>query len=140
MPLVRFAMGFRLVCLNGCVPPNATTGFESLAAYGVAKATTPGPIPSPPSTMRMATGWNALTVVEPPAMPSSVAAEVTDPVTGAAEQSFYEPMFGPRFVPGSGTPVRIYICEVCGYVELYAGGIVEPKTWGAHMKAGGSGG
>jgi hypothetical protein len=55
------------------------------------------------TTMRVTPGWNALMVAE------------SDPV---------------RFSPTMGAPVRLYLCEVCGYVELYAGVVVDKKVWG----------
>jgi len=30
---------------------------------------------------------------------------------------------------GPSLPVRVYSCNLCGYVELYAAGIVEPSVW-----------
>jgi hypothetical protein len=55
------------------------------------------------TTMQAAAGWYALTRVTPP---PAVA-----------------------FNPANGIPVSCSICRVCGYVELYAGSIVDPKTW-----------
>lgn len=120
------------MCLNGCVPPNMTKGFDVLTKYPESYTLYPGaesvapnlyPQQTPKriqSTMRVSHGWNAVTLVQPPG-------------TGATGPN-------PMFVPGAGTPVRLYICEVCGYTELYAGGIVDPKTWGTPEKIGGSGG
>jgi hypothetical protein len=34
-----------------------------------------------------------------------------------------------RLNPGYGQSVRCYVCAVCGYIELYAAEIVDPKTW-----------
>ena len=28
-----------------------------------------------------------------------------------------------------GTPVRCFVCKVCGYVELYSGLVTEPEKW-----------
>jgi hypothetical protein len=33
------------------------------------------------------------------------------------------------FNPGSGMPLRCYVCSVCGYIEMYAAGIAEHDTW-----------
>jgi hypothetical protein len=55
------------------------------------------------TTMRVTPGWNALMVAE------------SDPI---------------RFSPTMGAPVRLSLCEVCGYVELYAGVVVDKKVWG----------
>jgi hypothetical protein len=56
-----------------------------------------------PTTMIVNEGWNALTIVHPP--PDA------------------------HFDPHRGAPVRCFVCTVCGYVELYSGLIVDPKTW-----------
>lgn len=61
-----------------------------------------------PTTMQRTASWFAITGVEPP---------------GSGVNNL------PRFNPGSGIPVRLYICSVCGYVELYAGAVAEPLVW-----------
>lgn len=59
-----------------------------------------------PSTMVQTPGWHALTTVSPPTKE-----------------------FIASFNPSSGIPVRAYICNICGYTELYAGSISDPKVW-----------
>ena len=113
MPLVTRPQGLVLVCLNGCAPPKETRGLQAIVH----------PL-GPPSTMRAAQAWYALAVVEPP-----------DEWRQELGRGLNVPV-GPVFMPGSGTPVRLYVCEVCGYSELYAGGTVDPKTWGAPVKTG----
>lgn len=58
------------------------------------------------TTMVATQEWNALTQVSPPQ-----AGEI-------------------RFSPNAGIPIRALVCSICGYVELYAGPILEPQTWG----------
>lgn len=53
--------------------------------------------------------WNAITHVKPPNVETN--------------QNLV-------FVPTMGLPVKVFICTICGYVELYAGPVIEPKTWG----------
>jgi hypothetical protein len=36
----------------------------------------------------------------------------------------------PAFNASKAMPVRIFICSVCGYMELYYGPKTDPKTWG----------
>lgn len=36
---------------------------------------------------------------------------------------------GVNFDPSRGIPVRAFVCRSCGYVELYAGSVIEPQTW-----------
>ena len=30
---------------------------------------------------------------------------------------------------GTASPVRFFSCKTCGYVELYSGEVIDPKTW-----------
>jgi|SRR5579863_2207783 len=73
------------------------------------------------TTMRSEGNWQTLVGVTPPTPPAAPRGTV-DP---------RGPLFGPRINLNRGQPVRCYYCEVCGYIELYAGDILEPKTWGA---------
>ena len=66
----------------------------------------------PHTTMFKGEGWSALMVMSPP--PNVV------------------------FNAASGTPVRCYVCRVCGYVEMYLGTISEPAAWVAGFQAGSS--
>jgi hypothetical protein len=60
-----------------------------------------------PSTMHKSVTWNAMTLVDPPTETRGI-----------------------MFNPGSGAPVRMWVCTVCGYVELYAAVITDPKAFG----------
>ena len=88
--------------------------------YGV--ATIPHePEPGEVTTMRRAEEWNALTLAYPPGhLPFGV--HIPGPPR-------------PVFSGVGGIPVRCFVCRVCGYIEMYAGPIIEPATWpGADMK------
>lgn len=57
------------------------------------------------STMEAAPGWHALLSVEPP------------------REAWTPPNVN------TFAPVKLYLCSLCGYVELYAGGVTAPETW-----------
>jgi len=68
--------------------------------------------PGQPATMLKSTSWNVVPGVAPPANRA--------------------PLPGAWFVPppaGPSTPVRLYVCSVCGYAEMYAGDVSEPDVW-----------
>jgi hypothetical protein len=67
--------------------------------------------PGVPSTMAALPGWRALVMAFPVAL---------------------HPQLGripPRIDSTVGTPVRCYVCGVCGYVESYLAPIVAPHEW-----------
>ena len=115
MPITRDKGGsLDIVCINGCTPPHGdkrgdTKGFDYLtgnAPVGTTMHTTPG--------------WHALMVAHPPQLAT------TQQPPGSPPPG----RIGPRFVSTSGAPVQLYICEVCGYVEMYAAVVHDPDVWG----------
>ncbi len=32
--------------------------------------------------------------------------------------------------PGESLPVSVFVCSICGYLELYAATKTDPETWG----------
>jgi hypothetical protein len=66
------------------------------------------------STMDVMPNWYYLQAVRPPTPPS---------MPGV-------PMVGAPTPLRQLFPVRVYRCRVCGYVETYAGLVIEPDTWG----------
>lgn len=56
------------------------------------------------STMRALPGWRALVVAH---------------------------ASGDRLDPNEGTPLRCYVCSICGYVESYLAQRVAPEEWPA---------
>ena len=59
------------------------------------------------TTMIRKSGWFALCGVEPDPKRPTVARSTTDI-----------------------HPVWVFSCEVCGYVEMYSGDVIDPNTWG----------
>ena len=64
------------------------------------------------TTMVVAADWGSITSVVPPTQ--------LDPFAGLSKPSVL--------------PVRCYVCSVCGYVEMYAGTITDPDTWGHRVR------
>ena len=115
MPITRDVGGnLEIVCINGCTPEGETRGFDYLIGHAPAN-----------TTMHAAPGWHALMVAHPPqdAPPHQWPGVV--PPGGR---------IGPRFVSTSGAPVRLYICEVCGYTEMYAAVVSDPEEWAPHAE------
>jgi hypothetical protein len=65
------------------------------------------------TTMRRAPEWYSLVGVIPPEADGQFAYQVTRRIV----------------------PVACYVCHVCGYVEMYSGGITDPGTWSKQGKA-----
>jgi hypothetical protein len=110
VPIKRVGDAWTILCINGCVDhtqPDVTVGAEVTEV----------------SSMQMAIGWNALMVAKPP-HPGPL------PPIVAALLSHQRGPFGTRLDPSTAAPVRMYICSVCGYVELYHGPTLYPKAWG----------
>lgn len=61
------------------------------------------------TTMMPASGWFAITGIVPPDLKNNI-----------KEASFR---------PNEGMPLKVYVCSVCGYVELYNGMIADKNTW-----------
>lgn len=92
-----------------------------------------------PSTMRVMDGWRGLVMAHPPtrASSSSSSSEKIRP-PGAAPGSRAMTMdeflghnrpVPMRFDASTGTPVTVYVCTVCGYVEMYYAPTIEPERW-----------
>jgi len=142
---------YLLVCINGCTPSGQTKGVRDMvqnerydtmsnlitkdprfnpqlepAPRMVTSAGSPVVHNPEESTMRATPGWNALMFAEPGAL-IPVPTEMADAV---AKAGLPPPRGDPHFSTTKAAPVRMFICEVCGYVELYAGIIADKKVWG----------
>jgi len=99
MPLRTIMKQLVLVCINEHPVSDVMKATQQGLPFG--------------STMDVMPGWYYLQSIQPPGP------NPAGPNLPAMPQMPSRNLF----------PVRVYRCRFCGYVETYAGVIVEPETW-----------
>ena len=61
----------------------------------------------PPHVMKLQDGWGVVGEVRPPDWEHNV----------------------PAMPSSKGIPMRVYVCQTCGYVEMYSGLVVAKEVW-----------
>ncbi len=103
MPLVD-SHGHRVFrCINNHWKEDQT--YEPLPADPEQRGRSKEP---PKTTMEALPDWGFITRIHSPSTPGAM----------------------PIVMMREGTPLRIYRCRLCGYVEMYTGDIIAPEVWG----------
>jgi hypothetical protein len=112
MPLVDVMGHVVLRCVNDHLVNAGVPGSQEIGlldAPALRDPDNPGRSKEPPkTTMESLADWGFITTIRSPNPPGAM----------------------PIVTMRDGTPIRLYMCRVCGYVEMYVAAIVAPEVWG----------